>query len=191
MVKEWLTISEAAAETGITPQAIYKRLKTTLNPYYKEQGGRKLLHRDALEVLKAPNVKPGKVEPIYTTGLLNLTRQTIETLQDQLTKKDNQITALLDELTAKNEQIKALNEGLTQALTNASQSNYLASRAIIEPEEPQHQDATETPGGENQSGGSAPEEPTAGDKPEAPGNTANDVKQEPVKKTLWQRLFNK
>lgn len=193
MVKEWLTISEAAAETGITPQAIYKRLKTTLNPYYKEQDGRKLLHRDAIDIIKSGTAEPQaqKVEAVFNMEMLHLLRQDIETIKEQLTQKDRQINLLMDELTAKNEQIKALNDGLNKALTNASQSNYLASRAIIEPEEPQHQDATETPGGENQPGGSAPEEPTAGDKPEAPCNAANDVKQEPVKKTLWQRLFNK
>ena len=112
MVKEWLTISEAAAETGITPQAIYKRLKTTLNPYYKEQDGRKLLHRDAIDIIKSGTAEPQaqKVEAVFNMEMLHLLRQDIETIKEQLTQKDRQINLLMDELTAKNEQIKALNE---------------------------------------------------------------------------------
>lgn len=129
MDKEWLTIAEAAAAANVTTQAIYKRLKTTLNPYQKTVAGKKLLHIKALEVLKAGAVDnpPGNVEPGLNMEILNLTRDNLQLLRDQLTTKDDQIKALLEELTAKNNQLSDLNDKLNQALINASQANYITA----------------------------------------------------------------
>lgn len=189
--KEWLTIAEAAQAAGISPQAIYKRLKTTLNPYYREHEGRKLLHRDALEALKAPNVDNAKVEPQLTPGLINLTRQTVEILQDQLTQKDRQISALLEELAAKNEQIKALNSGLNQAITTAGQAQYLLGRAIIEPAQDWDK---QTPGGTAQDAArDNPEtEPIKQDPPQEERAQDKPAPEDPQpKKTIWQKLFRR
>ena len=109
--------------------SVYKRLKTTLNPYQKTVAGKKLLHIKALEVLKAGAVDnpPGNVEPGLNMEILNLTRDNLQFLRDQLTTKDDQIKALLEELTAKNNQLSDLNDKLNQALINASQANFITA----------------------------------------------------------------
>ena len=49
---EYLTISKFAEKAGLTPQAIYKRIKADLAPYAKEENGIKLVSEEALELFK-------------------------------------------------------------------------------------------------------------------------------------------
>ena len=47
-----LTIAAFAEQVGVTPQAIYKRLKTDLAPFLVEENGAKLLKTEALNLFK-------------------------------------------------------------------------------------------------------------------------------------------
>lgn len=49
---EYLTISKFAERAGVTPQAIYKRVKADLAPFTKEENGIKLVSEEALELFK-------------------------------------------------------------------------------------------------------------------------------------------
>ena len=49
---EYLNISQFAEAAGVTVQAVYRRLSTDLNPYFKEENGIKLLNIEALKLFK-------------------------------------------------------------------------------------------------------------------------------------------
>lgn len=49
---EYLTISKFAERAGVTPQAIYKRVKADLAPFTKEENGIKLVSEEALELFR-------------------------------------------------------------------------------------------------------------------------------------------
>lgn len=138
MEKDYFTIAEAAALAGVSTQAVYKRLTTSLQPYVATVEGRKVLKAEGLDVLLQPqvdnpvtNLHPPVDNPLQVQdSTLKLLEKTIDTLQEQLKVKD-------DQLKAKDDHIKALNDRLEQALTISSQGNFLMAqekqRQIIEP----------------------------------------------------------
>lgn len=138
MEKDYLTIAEAAAIAGVSTQAIYKRLQTTLQPYVATVDGKKALRAEAIDVLLQPpvtnqvtNLQPPVGNPLQgQDDALKLLEKTIDTLQEQLKIKD-------DQLRVKDDQIQALNDRLEQSLTISSQGNFLMAqekqRQIIEP----------------------------------------------------------
>lgn len=67
MKKEYLTIREVANKAGVSYQAIYKRLNSTLKDYVVEVEGRKVLKPEALAVvLSTPHstVKPSETSTV-------------------------------------------------------------------------------------------------------------------------------
>lgn len=117
MEKTYLTIAEAAEIAGVTPQAIYKRLKTTLKPYLLTVEGKKVLEKEAIELLLKKEVD----EPLNPTSTLfnnglnsdktsGLFEETLKTLQDQLKIKDEQLKAKDFQLQELNDRLKEANE---------------------------------------------------------------------------------
>lgn len=49
---EYITITEFAEKAGVTPQAVYKRIKTDLEPFVKVENGVKLIEEEALNLFK-------------------------------------------------------------------------------------------------------------------------------------------
>lgn len=120
--KQYLTITEAAGQAGITPQAVYKRLKTNLQPFTKELNGKKMLHIDALKILKpteTTNTVEDAVQPGSMVELIESLKRTVEILTSQLAVKDRQINDL--------------NDRLQQSLTNAGMNHYVQARQIEAP----------------------------------------------------------
>ena len=95
---ELLTIKQYAELTKVSQQAVYKRLKTTLSTYVEEVEGQKYIRKAALDHESA-----GKVQPEFATvqsdstnvdNLIELLNSTIDSLQEQLKTKDQQIVDL-------------------------------------------------------------------------------------------------
>jgi|LGVE01.1.fsa_nt_gb predicted DNA-binding protein YlxM (UPF0122 family) len=99
MQPTYATVKEFAEQAGVTTQAIYKRMKTDLQPYVTTINAIKMINNDALkhfEVLK-PDVLQ-KVKQPFNNDI-------VAKLYDQLAIKDEQIKAL-------NEHIKKQDEWL-------------------------------------------------------------------------------
>lgn len=56
MVNQYITVKKFAEIVGVTPQAIYKKLTTSLQPYFKQVGNQKMLNIQALEDIYNINV---------------------------------------------------------------------------------------------------------------------------------------
>lgn len=112
--KEFLSIKEYADLRGVSQSAVYKRLKTTLQPYLVEVEGQKMLK---IQVLEGEDIQPSNrgVEEVSTP-----TPQPSSTiLEKQLDVKDKQIEML-------NEQIKELQKQMkTKDLFIQEQSKKL------------------------------------------------------------------
>lgn len=92
---EYITIAEFAEKAGVTPQAIYKRLKTDLEPYFKVENGVKLIEIAALELYNPTKQSKREKE------LLDRVEE-LEKLNDQLNKDK---LSLLERLTENNEKL--------------------------------------------------------------------------------------
>lgn len=123
MEHEYITIAEAATRTGKTPQAIYKRLKTSLQPYVKVVDNKKWLHISVIDILnetQVDNMSNNVAQPL-NNELLNTLNRTQDILQEQL-------KLLQQQLEVKDMQISELNERLEQALRNSSESHYVLAQ---------------------------------------------------------------
>ena len=122
--EQYLTVKEFASAAGVTVQSIYKRLNNQndeLNNFVVLVESKKRLKTEGLKIFIKPVVKPvekklNQVEQPDNPEI-ELLRETITTLQEQLTVKDKQIEQLTrqaDALTA------ALNTALNTV--NAAQA---------------------------------------------------------------------
>ena len=119
--KEYYTIPEIALIVGMTKQAIYKRLSTSLSPFTKIIDGKKHLHKDVLQKLavnqstdqfnNTVNVNDNVAETISSLNRM------IELLGDQLAAKDKQ-------LAEKDKQLDQVNATLNQAIKNQGMAHY-------------------------------------------------------------------
>ncbi len=103
MNKEYLTIKEFADLKGVSVSSVYKRLKTTLQPYVEEVEKKKVLN---IKVLEYEGLKPlnEEVEEVSTsTPQPSSTPSSTLFLERQIEEKDKQIEFL-------NNQIKELQE---------------------------------------------------------------------------------
>lgn len=138
MSDEWLTIKDMAEMAGVTQQAIYKRLNSTLSEFVKQVGKRKYINIAALEHIESTqknqplNNDSTKVEqPLNNVELIETVNKTIELLQKQLEVKDKQLEAKDRQIETKDKQIQSLNDSLDNALKNSSQSNFLLAQEKI------------------------------------------------------------
>ena len=103
MNKEYLTIKEFADLKGVSVSSVYKRLKTSLQPYLEEVESKKVLN---IKVLEYEGLKPlnEEVEEISTsTPQPSSTSSSTLFFERQIEEKDKQIEFL-------NNQIKELQE---------------------------------------------------------------------------------
>ena len=84
-MNDFLTISEFATASGVTSQAIYKRLQKDLKAFVKVENGKKYINKDGLKLFN----KTEKDNPVN-----NELQKVIELLQEQLKAKDEQIAGL-------------------------------------------------------------------------------------------------
>lgn len=100
LVRDLLTIKDAAEIANVTTQAIYQRLKKDLKPYVRAQNGRKMLTADVVKVLnKEPSSFGGERAMSQSSELL---RSTMDVLMEQLAIKDAQIVAFQEEVIKQN-----------------------------------------------------------------------------------------
>lgn len=86
MEKQYFTIKEFAKQAGISPQYVYKQLKTgKLSQYAETIDGKKMLKAEALAEYRQNKNK--QKEPTTEQQLISI-------LQDQLSAKDRQIEEL-------------------------------------------------------------------------------------------------
>lgn len=103
---EYITISEFAELAGVTPQAIYKRIKTDLAPFVIVENGVKLINPEALSLYKdkqpAPN--PSK-EDFYKAEIARLTaeledkQRIINELNNRFAQQSDKMLEIMDRQT--------------------------------------------------------------------------------------------
>lgn len=111
---ELLTIKQYAELTKVSQQAVYKRLKTSLLPYVEEVEGQKYIRKAALDYETASKVQPefatSQPDSTNVDNRVELLNSTIDSLQEQLKTKDQQIADLTaqwkEQLSIKDRQIE-------------------------------------------------------------------------------------
>ena len=120
MKEGYLSIKDFAERAGVTQQAIYKRLTTSLTTFINIENGKKTINSKALELFKT-NENNNVEQPLdkSLTTLLNATitllSGQIETKDKQISEKDIQIENKDKQISEKDIQIAVLNEHLKQA----------------------------------------------------------------------------
>lgn len=152
--QQYLSVRKFAAAAGVSPQSIYKAVDNRLSTYCKRENGVITISAAALSLYGCqpvvnqlstdemsetrqksenqpetgcqPVVNPEKPENISENPEIELLRETITTLQNQLTVKDKQIeqltAALSTALTTANA-AQALHAGAIQAQLTAGEDN--------------------------------------------------------------------
>lgn len=107
-----LTIAEFAEKVGVTPQAIYKRIKTDLAPYIVVENGVKLLKEEALELFNhSLNIKASNREKELLERI-----QELESLVESLKEDKLELLAKSQE---NSDKLWLLTEKLTQLQENS------------------------------------------------------------------------
>ena len=119
--KEYYTVQEVALIAGMTKQAIYKRLNTSLQPFTKIVDGKKHLHKDVFQKLGVNQSTSKASEKVNINDnvaetIASLNRM-IDLLGDQLAAKDKQ-------LAEKDKQLDQVNATLNQAIKNQGMAHY-------------------------------------------------------------------
>lgn len=147
------TIKQIADEIGCSKQAIQKRiarepLYTSIQPYIHTQDGTKYIDVDGEKLVKSAFSKQGidslsidvgidkdiDKSDVYTP-LVHTLQATLDTLQEQLQSKDEQIRALQAELQAKNEQIGMMQAESAKLLEIADHAQELQARSVLQIEQ--------------------------------------------------------
>lgn len=111
MNSEYVTVSEAAKLVGVSKQAIYQRLNTSLKDSFKVEQGKKLVNIKALE--ECFNLPLNKVEQEFQSRL-NKIEQDNEFVNPEIKTDDKLIESLRDEISFLRGQIETLNRLLDQ-----------------------------------------------------------------------------
>lgn len=98
-MKEFLSIAEFAKLAGVSKQAIYQRLNTSLKDFVKVEQGRKVVDSAALSLFSPDYTYQEDETPAQTDSTIE--QELVQLLKAQLEAKDSQIaelqTALLEE----------------------------------------------------------------------------------------------
>lgn len=126
---EYVTVAEFAERAGVTPQAIYKRLKTDLEPYCKTENGTKLISLEGLELLtptqtvkQSVNEQFLKAEVERLTAELESKQQVINELNKQISSLNEKILDLMDRQSNQFQQLLAIQQTTLQQVVNAFNS---------------------------------------------------------------------
>lgn len=115
-MNEYLTIKEVAEASGLSKQAIYKRLSTDFQPFFKLIDNKKMLNSNVLKVLNSTNHSTDfkQVEnndnQVESTKIIEILNKNIDFLTNQLKEKDNQIDNLHNTINALTLRIAELTE---------------------------------------------------------------------------------
>ena len=115
-MKEYLTIKEVAEASGLSKQAIYKRLSTDFQPFFKLIDNKKMLNSNVLKVLNSTNHSTDfkQVEnndnQVESNKIIEILNKNIDFLTNQLKEKDNQIDNLHNTINALTLRISELTE---------------------------------------------------------------------------------
>ena len=115
-MKEFLSIAEFAKLAGVSKQAIYQRLSTSLKDFVKVEQGKKVIDSAALSLFMPDNTCDKDETPAQSESTLE--QELIQVLKSQLEAKDKQIDLLL-----------AQNQTLADAL-NQTQEQLSAAQAL-------------------------------------------------------------
>ena len=123
---DYLTVTEFAEKVGVTPQAIYKRIKGDLAPYVKIENGVKLIQQSALELftVKQQVSQPSnedflKSEVERLTAELQVKEQIINELNNKFSQQSEKLLEILDRQTTQFQLLLAYQQTSTQQLINA------------------------------------------------------------------------
>jgi len=135
------TIKEVAQKLDITPQAVYKKLnqlQTELNNHIHqvEKGSKtvKAVDKQGLEILKDSLNQPvdNQVDNQFKTETMEILRETIDTLNNQIEVKDKQIQQLKEEHKEEVQQIRSdykeqlkVKDGQIENLTELNRNNQV------------------------------------------------------------------
>ena len=129
MNKEYLTIKEFADLKGVSVSSVYKRLKTSLQPFLEEVEGKKVLNIKVLEHegLKSFNdeveaVSTSTANPSSTSSSTFFFEKQIEEKDKQIEFLNNQIKELQESNKKKDDYIQEQGRKMTELL---EQSNIL------------------------------------------------------------------
>ncbi len=124
---EYMDVKTFAATAGVTTQYVYKLLDNKLQPFCNKESGKTLISSDALNVL-------GVETPLPTVDK-QLLEKLVDSLQQQLSVKDEQIKALQTELSAINASYRQLSESNVRLLDQQQQLNGMNMKLLTEPEQ--------------------------------------------------------
>lgn len=95
---ETLTIAEFAERVGLTPQAIYKRIKTDLAPYLVEENGVKLLKVEGLELYKDKQPVKNPVKELALEAEVAKLKEELEVAKLENKELNNKLVGLNEKL---------------------------------------------------------------------------------------------
>ena len=112
-----ITISEAAKRSGLSRQAVYKKVDSHLSEFVVIVAGQKMLQSSALRLLKKKQLNDVDTSKFVTNGdrLTTSLQETIEILKNQLEKKDIQIAAQDETIKSQSDSIRNLSDALQSA----------------------------------------------------------------------------
>jgi len=125
MNKQYYTVSEIATIMGVSYQAIYKRLNTTLKDFVVVVDNRKCLRPEVLGVLGLPKSSTVKTTEKSTSTPSDNPSSFEEELKRIIKKNEETISFLQDEIKSKDLQIKDLSEKIDNLLKLVENSQQI------------------------------------------------------------------
>lgn len=131
---KYIKIREFAEQFGISRQAVYQRIKKDWAPYTKKVDGEILINIDAADIL-APTSTADKQESQPTANLSSEADKLVDSLKDQISAKDQQISLLQAQIT----QLLKINEEqfthLNDQVSSLQKQNEHQSQHIMQQSE--------------------------------------------------------
>lgn len=112
---DYIKIREFAEQFGLSRQAVYQRIKKDLAVYTKKEGSETLIDTDAAALFASAG-KPDNADSQFTVKQTSHADKLIDSLKDQISAKDEQITALQTQIT----QLLKINQDQFTQLTSQS-----------------------------------------------------------------------
>lgn len=174
MEKEYYTIKEYADLKGVSYQAVYKRLKTTLQPYVETVEGRKVLRAEALS--DSDSTPNSTVKSTVDSTVQNVFNPSPSALEEELkrinARNEDLIDDLRSEIKSKDKQIEEMSVKIAnlfethQRLVERNQQLQMNYQLLL---------------------GNATEQ--VDEAVDVEGARLNEEPEEPKKKGLFSRLF--
>lgn len=188
---KYIKIREFAEQFGISRQAVYQRIKKDWAPYTKKVEGETLINTDAADIL-APTSTTDKEESQPIVNLSSETDKLVDSLKDQISAKDEQISLLQAQIS----QLLKINQDqfthLNDQVDSLQKQNEHQSQHIMQQSErlsillSQQQYLTHTIAAESE------EQATIEEQQEVASGSSSDTDTIELDKTsFWHRLFKR